>query len=198
MKHTSSTERRIFLSHLMGSFYNIFWRNSRIHKAFQTWSEMNSKYIQLFMKMIPWYSEMLFILGKAIPNTDNLTMESIYHYHYFQVWQVHWFDDVCGYVCMFVCIRCEHYSCAVHYNDVIMSAMASQITSHTIVYPIVYSGADQRKHESSASLAFVRGIPQWPVNAPHKGPVPQFFSIWWRHHVFFLRRTTRSWLSSYF
>ena len=52
-----------------------------------------------------------------------------------------------------------------------MSAMASQITSFTIVYSAVYSGPDQRKHKSSASLAFVRGIRRWPVNSPHKGPV---------------------------
>ena len=39
-----------------------------------------------------------------------------------------------------------------------MSAMASQITSLRIVYTTVYSGTDQRKHQSSASLAFVRGI----------------------------------------
>ena len=58
-----------------------------------------------------------------------------------------------------------------HYSGVIMSAMASQITSLTIVYSIVYSGADQRKHQISASLAFVRGIHLWPVNYPHKGPV---------------------------
>ena len=58
-----------------------------------------------------------------------------------------------------------------HYNDVIMSAMASQITSLTTVYLIVYSVADQRKHQSSASLAFVRGIHRWPMNSPHKGPV---------------------------
>ena len=49
--------------------------------------------------------------------------------------------------------------------------MASQITSLTMVYSTVYSGADQRKHQSSASLAFVRGIHRWPVNFPHKGPV---------------------------
>ena len=54
-----------------------------------------------------------------------------------------------------------------HYNDVIMGALAHQITSLTIVYSIVYSDADQRKHQSSASLAFVRG----PVNSPHKWPV---------------------------
>ena len=57
------------------------------------------------------------------------------------------------------------------YNDVIMSAMASQITSLAIIYSTVYSGADQRKHQSSASLAFVRGIYRWPVNSPHKEPV---------------------------
>ena len=47
--------------------------------------------------------------------------------------------------------------------------MVSQITSPP--YSTVYSGADQRKHQSSASLAFVRGIHRWPVNFPHKGPV---------------------------
>ena len=58
-----------------------------------------------------------------------------------------------------------------HYNDVIMSAVASQITSISIIYSTVYSGADQRKHQSSASLAFVRRIQRWLVNSPHKGPV---------------------------
>ena len=52
-----------------------------------------------------------------------------------------------------------------------MGAMASQITSLTIVYSTVYSDADQRKHKSSASLAFVRGIHRGPVNCPHKWPV---------------------------
>ena len=58
-----------------------------------------------------------------------------------------------------------------HYNDVIMGAIASQITSFTIVYSTVYSGTDQRKHQSSASLAFVQGIHLWLVNSPHKWPV---------------------------
>ena len=53
--------------------------------------------------------------------------------------------------------------CDFHYNDVIMSEMASYITSLTIVYSTFYSGADQRKHQSSASLAFVWGIHRWPV-----------------------------------
>ena len=58
-----------------------------------------------------------------------------------------------------------------HYDDVIMSAIASQITSLTIVYSTVSSGADQSKHQSSASLAFVCGIHRGPVNSPHKWPV---------------------------
>ena len=58
-----------------------------------------------------------------------------------------------------------------HYNDVIMGAMASQITSLTIVYSTDYSGVDQRKHQSFASLAFVGGIHRGPVNSPHEGPV---------------------------
>ena len=52
-----------------------------------------------------------------------------------------------------------------------MGAIAAQITSLTIVYSTVYSGADQRKHQSSASLAFVQGIHRGPVNSPHKWPV---------------------------
>ena len=58
-----------------------------------------------------------------------------------------------------------------HYSDVIMGSIASQITSLMIVYSSVYSGADQRKYQSSASLAFVLGIHRWPVNSPHKGSV---------------------------
>ena len=58
-----------------------------------------------------------------------------------------------------------------------MGAIACQITSLTIVYSIVYSGADQRKHQSSPSLAFVQGI--------HRGIATnaENVSIWWRHHV---------------
>ena len=52
-----------------------------------------------------------------------------------------------------------------------MGEMASQITSLTIVYSTVYSGADQRKYQRSESLAFVRGIHRCPVNTPHEDPV---------------------------
>ena len=57
-----------------------------------------------------------------------------------------------------------------HYSDVIMGVMASQITDVTIVYSTICPGAD-KKHQSSASLTFARGIHRWPVNSPHKGPV---------------------------
>ena len=66
---------------------------------------------------------------------------------------------------VFICINVDPY------GDVIMGAIASQITSLTIVYSTVYSDADQRKHQSSASLAFVRGFHRGPVHSPHKGPV---------------------------
>ena len=67
--------------------------------------------------------------------------------------------------------RCTHYQRLTHHNDVIMGAVASQITSLTIVYWTVDSDADQRKHQSSESLAFVREIHRRPVNSPHKWPV---------------------------
>ena len=52
-----------------------------------------------------------------------------------------------------------------------MTMLASQITSLMVVYSIVYLGVNQRKHQSSASLAFVREIHRGPVNFPHKWPV---------------------------
>ena len=58
-----------------------------------------------------------------------------------------------------------------YYSDIIMGTIASQITSLTIVYSTIYSDADQRKHQSSISLAFVRGIHRGPVNSMHKWPV---------------------------
>ena len=59
----------------------------------------------------------------------------------------------------------------IHYTDVIMGTIASQITSLTIVYSTVYSVADQRKYQSPASLAFVRGIHRRPVSSTHRWPV---------------------------
>ena len=64
-----------------------------------------------------------------------------------------------------------------------MGAIASQITSLTIVYSTVYSRADPRKHQSFASLAFVWGIHRWPVTSPAQmASNAENVSIWWRHH----------------
>ena len=64
-----------------------------------------------------------------------------------------------------------HIELTQHYNDVKMSAMASQITSLMMVCSTVCSDVNQRKHQGSASLAFVRGIHHWPMNSSHKRPV---------------------------
>ena len=60
---------------------------------------------------------------------------------------------------------------AVLYVDDMVNTMASQITIFTSVYSTVYSGTDERKLQSSSSLAFVRGIHRWPLNSLYKGPV---------------------------
>ena len=70
-----------------------------------------------------------------------------------------------------------------HYIDVVMGTMASQITSLTIVYSTVYAGADQRNHQSSAALAFVRGIHRGTGEFPAQmASNAESVSIWWRHH----------------
>ena len=94
-----------------------------------------------------------------------------------------------------------------HYCDVIMGSVPSQFTSLTIVYSTVYSDADQRKHQSSASLAFVRGFHRGPVNSLHKWPVTRkmfpfddvimycyYYYVWWVspwHHATKLRADSR-------
>ena len=77
------------------------------------------------------------------------------------------------YCSLYYCATPSHYCLHawLHYDYVIMGAIASQMTSLTIVYSTVYSGADQSKHQSSASLAFVWGIHRGPLNSPHKWPV---------------------------
>ena len=96
-------------------------------------------------------------------------------------------NDVCGVVYHTLLPNTILYPVvAGHYSDVIMSTMASQITSLTVVYSTVYPGADQRKHQISTSLAFVRGIHRSPVNSPHKGPVTRKMFpfddviMWWK------------------
>ena len=74
-----------------------------------------------------------------------------------------------------------------HYSDVIMSAIASQIAGVSIVDFSVCSDEDQRKHQSSVSLAFVRVIHRWAVNCPSKRASSNAGNVssWWRHHVIF-------------
>ena len=101
----------------------------------------------------------------------------------FIIFKIIWSNDYNSWVLLWHCRFYSHNSNTyneachdgrvffAHHNNVIISAMASRITSLTIVFSSVYSGADQRIHQSSASLAFVREIHRWPVNYPHKGPV---------------------------
>ena len=81
-----------------------------------------------------------------------------------------------GFVCVMK-VRWYGKESTYHYRDVIMSTLVSQITSASIVYSRVCSGAAQRKHRSSASLAFVRGIHRWLVNSSHKGPVTRKYFL---------------------
>ena len=69
-----------------------------------------------------------------------------------------------------------------HYCDVIMSSMASQITCVSIVYSTVCLGAYQRKHQSSMSLAFVRGMSPVTIEFPaQRASDAENVSSWWRH-----------------
>ena len=81
--------------------------------------------------------------------------------------------------------RCTGRSILAHYNDVIMTTVASQITSLRIVYSTVFSDADQRKNQSSASLAFVRGIHRDRWIPRTKGQLRGKFDdvIMWRGYI---------------
>ena len=105
-------------------------------------------------KMVSWWSP---LNKRSYPNIHMVYFGIISYFHYRDVTWASW--------------RLKSQEIECHYNDVIMSTMASQITSLTIVCSTVYSAGDQRKHQSTASLAFVWGIHRWPVNSPHKRPV---------------------------
>ena len=75
-----------------------------------------------------------------------------------------------------------------HYSDVIMSAMASQITGVSIVYSTFCSGAGQRKHQSSALLAIcARNSPVTGEFSAQRASNAENVSICWRHHYIFSR-----------
>ena len=83
--------------------------------------------------------------------------------------------------CIYPCFQFVFNVWWYNYSNIIMSMMSSQITSVFIVCPTVDSGADQRKHQSSVSLTFVRGIHRWPVNSLQNASNAENDSIWWRH-----------------
>ena len=66
-------------------------------------------------------------------------------------------------------------------SDVIMSD--GVLNHQRFDFLLNRSSADQRKHQRSTSLAFVRGNHRWPVDSPHKGPVTRNVFIWWRHEI---------------
>ena len=70
-----------------------------------------------------------------------------------------------------------------HYNDVIMSAMKSQITSFTTFHFTIYSRADQSKHQSAASLAFVRRFHRWPGSNNGMSPGRHQAIIWAKDEI---------------
>ena len=110
--------------------------------------------------------------------------------HIFQHVWIHWHWNSCWILSMSLFHNCWYgYSYWGHYNDVIMIAMASQITSPTLFTQPFIRGADQIKHQCSASLAFVMGIHRSPVNSPLKGlvtkkmfPFDDVTMVWNRCH----------------
>ena len=81
-------------------------------------------------------------------------------------------------------IQTQFHNLVIHYGDVIMGAIASQITSLMSVYLTVYSDADQRKHQSSASLAG-----EFPAQMASNA---ENVSIRWRHHVMYYDTSGKS------
>ena len=78
-----------------------------------------------------------------------------------------------------------------HYTDVIITTIASQITSFTLVYLIVYSGADKKKTSKLCVTSHCAGKSPGPVNSPHKWPVTRkmfpfddyIMQLWTTHHI---------------
>ena len=107
----------------------------------------------------------LFLSWQAtVAHTD--TQRQSHSLHYF-LWRFRWLS-------VHKCDQTNPHSkdprIPVHYSDVIMGTMASLIPSLTgVVYSTVHPGADQRKHQSSTSLAFVWGIHRRSVNSRTNG-----------------------------
>ena len=109
-------------------------------------------------------------------NEKNISMSK--HHHVGNGWYYKWQDGTL----IFLHIK-EIYLCLIDWNmeshskihwnhcNNVISAVASKITGVSIVCKTVSTGSDERKHQSSASMAFLRGIHRWPVKSPHKKPL---------------------------
>ena len=124
-----------------------------------------SYFAQMWSLVYVWISRNHRMTGENIIEIDTLKIQ--------WRWTLSWAGYVAWkrlpYSIMTISVRNAHAP-LYNYSDVIMSAMASQITGASIFNSTICSTADQIKHQSSASLAFVRGIHRWPMNSPHKGP----------------------------
>ena len=110
------------------------------------------------------YKESLSLLYSMGYATHDIGCFIIYIYATYPAWREEMFDKKeWQYI---YTARTNNISWFIHYSDVIMSAMASQITNL-----LNRSFMHWSKHQNSASLAFVRGIHRWPVDSPHRGPV---------------------------
>ena len=135
-----------------------FSSKSRYYITWRHWKSVE------YTCVIQWFgSHAIFSIGQRHPIWQHRT------------WKVKVFADQCYHRFVW---RKLLIVLAYHYCGIIMGAMAPQITRLTIVYPTVYSDTNQRKHQSSASLVFVRWIHRWPVNNDLLANV----SIWRRHH----------------
>ena len=127
---------------------------------------------------------------------------TVWHYIWIQIYAVSWIFDTAYFQDPRRKMNAPVFLKTVrHYSGVIMGALGSQIASLTIVYSTVYSGTDQRKHQSSASRAFLQGMHKWPVTRkmfpfgdvikvtsiyilftgePHGDTMSSGFLIWWR------------------
>ena len=138
--------------------------------SIQSFPEMSNKIVQIWSYHVHFLSNLismalgLWILTKIKYHAQLLFMELMIKFlcivsvYVIIVPMVTWYWD-----CQLI----------LHYCDVIMTGMSSQTTSLKIVYSTIYSGADQRKHQSFVSLTFLWGIHQWLVNSAHKGLVMQ-------------------------
>ena len=135
-----------------GTIFNARWPLPHTTKHSMTWKAM-----------MTWSNENISALLALCEGNSPVTCG--FHSQRHSLWRHCTGIDVCPWrifnvslVSVYAGTRDIFWNLIIHNNDVIMTTMASQITTLTLVYSTVYSDADRRKHPSSASLAFVWGI----------------------------------------